>query len=79
VRYEEGQAFAEQHDLLFLETSAKTALNVEEAFVKLARIVFDKYRKGLVHATPSDTNQNSLVLSARSTSSSRANKPCCGD
>ena len=30
VRYEEGQAFAQTHELLFLETSAKTALNVEE-------------------------------------------------
>ena len=32
VTYEEGEAFAAQHGLVFLETSAKTASNVEEAF-----------------------------------------------
>ena len=29
VTFEEGEAFAKQHGLLFLETSAKTAHNVE--------------------------------------------------
>lgn len=30
VSKEEGEAFAREHDLFFLETSAKTAANVEE-------------------------------------------------
>lgn len=30
VTYEEGSAFAKEHGLIFLETSAKTAANVEE-------------------------------------------------
>merc|ERR1719270_304071 len=32
VSTEEGEAFAQKHGLMFLETSAKTAENVEEAF-----------------------------------------------
>ncbi|KAM0826015.1 hypothetical protein ACQ4PT_069160 [Festuca glaucescens] len=32
VSYEEGQNFAKKHNLLFVEASAKTAQNVEEAF-----------------------------------------------
>ena len=28
VSYEEGKIFAKKHDIMFLETSAKTALNV---------------------------------------------------
>jgi len=81
VSYDEGQAFAQQHGLLFLETSAKTALNVEEAFVKLARIVFDKYRKGLLsHALSSnESNQASLVLTSPAKQDNNAQKACCGE
>jgi Ras-related protein Rab-2A len=32
VTYEEGEALAKENGLMFLETSAKTAYNVEEAF-----------------------------------------------
>jgi len=30
VKKEEGEAFAQEHGLIFMETSAKTAANVEE-------------------------------------------------
>ncbi len=32
VSYEEGEALANEHGLMFLETSAKTAYNVEEVY-----------------------------------------------
>ena len=32
VKKEEGEAFAREHGLIFMETSAKTAANVEEVF-----------------------------------------------
>jgi Ras-related protein Rab-2A len=41
VSYEEGERFAKQHGLIFLEASAKTAHNVEEAFVNTARKIFE--------------------------------------
>lgn len=34
VSYEEGEMFAQENELLFIETSAKTAENVEECFIK---------------------------------------------
>lgn len=36
VTTEEGRKFADEHNIFFLETSAKTAANVEDAFVKVA-------------------------------------------
>jgi len=48
VTYEEGEKFAKQHDLIFLETSAKNDDNVEEAFIKTAKIIFDKIQKGVI-------------------------------
>lgn len=38
VSQEEGQAFAERNGLVFLETSAKTAANVEDAFGELESV-----------------------------------------
>merc|ERR1712072_1312956 len=37
VAYEEGLRFAQENGLVFLETSAKTAANVEEAFLMTTR------------------------------------------
>lgn len=46
VSTEEGEAFAKEHGLVFLETSAKTALNVEAAFINTARQIHDKIASG---------------------------------
>ena len=46
VTTEEGQQFAEEHGLLFLETSAKTAFNVEQAFLQTAQNIHDKITNG---------------------------------
>lgn len=53
VSYEEGEKFAKEHGLIFLETSAKTAANVEEAFIQTARMIHEKIQNGTVHNTNS--------------------------
>jgi len=40
VKKEEGEAFAREHGLIFMETSAKTAANVEEVVNNLI-FIFD--------------------------------------
>jgi Ras-related protein Rab-2A len=47
VSEEEGRQFAEKNGLVFMETSAKTAANVEEAFVQTARQIYNKIQNGL--------------------------------
>jgi len=47
VSIEEGQQFANEHGLIFLETSAKTAANVEEAFINTARRIYEKIQQGV--------------------------------
>jgi Ras family len=42
VPREEGEAFAKEHGLLFVETSAKEAINVQEAFVNTAHAIYAK-------------------------------------
>ena len=46
VTTEEGKQFADRNGLLFLETSAKTSFNVDEAFLKTARGIFTKIQSG---------------------------------
>eukprot|EP00293_Proteomonas_sulcata_P009550 CAMPEP_0184294470 /NCGR_PEP_ID=MMETSP1049-20130417/5654_1 /TAXON_ID=77928 /ORGANISM="Proteomonas sulcata, Strain CCMP704" /LENGTH=100 /DNA_ID=CAMNT_0026602767 /DNA_START=863 /DNA_END=1165 /DNA_ORIENTATION=+ len=51
VTYAEGEAFAREHGLIFLETSAKTAHNVEEAFVNTAKQIYQKIQDGVFDVT----------------------------
>ena len=47
VKKEEGEAFAREHGLIFMETSAKTAANVEEAFINTAKEIYQKIQDGV--------------------------------
>lgn len=48
VSAEEGEAFARERGLLFIETSAKTAQGVEEAFVGTARAIYGNIVTGVL-------------------------------
>jgi Ras-related protein Rab-2A len=51
VSYEEGERFARENGLLFLEASAKTAENVEEAFIQTAKVIYKKIQDGVFDVT----------------------------
>lgn len=48
MSYEEGERFAKEHNLVYLEVSAKTAYNVEESFKSTAKMIYDKINQGLI-------------------------------
>jgi Ras-related protein Rab-2A len=51
VSKEEGEQFAREHNLIFLETSAKTAANVEEAFINTAQKIYENIQSGVYDVT----------------------------
>lgn len=51
----EGEQFARENGLVFVETSAKTATNVEEAFIQTARNINEKIVEGVFDVT-NETN-----------------------
>ena len=79
VSYEQGKEFADQFGMKFLETSAKTAQNVAEAFVTMTKEIISqnaekekamskngKYNKGVNIFI--DEKKNKIVLSNESKS-----------
>ena len=55
VSYEEGENFAKENGLMFLETSAKTAYNVVEAFNLSAQAILNNVEKNGVDPTSGKT------------------------
>jgi Ras-related protein Rab-2A len=47
VTREEGEQFGTDHGLVFMETSAKTSANVEEAFINTATQIYQKIQEGI--------------------------------
>mmetsp|Transcript_16458 Transcript_16458/g.49762 ORF Transcript_16458/g.49762 Transcript_16458/m.49762 type:complete len:192 (-) Transcript_16458:363-938(-) len=51
VSTDEGKQFARDHGLVFMETSAKTATNVELAFMQTAKGIYQKIQSGAYDVT----------------------------
>ena len=52
VSKERGEEIAREHNIKFLETSAKTNINIETAFIQLAEAILDKSNVQETKATP---------------------------
>jgi len=74
VSVEEGKKFAEENGLMFLETSAKTAHNVEEAFVKPAQQIYQKIQRGIYDVSNEQYGIKVGMASQTNTSTTNASK-----
>jgi len=80
VSTEEGAAYAKTNGLLFIETSAKTGENVDEAFLQLAKEIYEKMRKGVLDSTivaRRRTSDVSLSPPDVSSTASKKKRRCC--
>ena len=57
VKKEEGEAFAREHGLIFMETSAKTASNVEEVTIYTHTVHELRYNHAYINF-----NRDTIVL-----------------
>lgn len=46
VSVQEAKAFAEQNELIFVETSARTGINVREAFALVTQEIYNRIKSG---------------------------------
>jgi len=57
VSNQEANDFATKHGLVYLEASAKTAQNVDQAFINSAKTIYDKVEKGHFDLSSSQSTQ----------------------
>ena len=82
VSTKEGEQFALANGLIFMETSAKTALNIERAFIQTAHKIYDNIQRGIYDVTNEahgikvgiSSNQNTASLPS---ADSNITKNCC--
>jgi len=75
VTYEEGRKFAEENGLIFSETSAKTAQNVEEAFLQTAKMIYDKVKAGNSDLEPTQPGNKVTQVDPNG---NKVSGGCCG-
>ena len=78
VSYEEGEAFAKENGLMFLETSAKTAYNVVESFNLSAQCILNNIeRTGIDPTISSNINLNKGMEGINQGGINGPNKSAC--
>ena len=77
VTYQDGSDFANRNNLIFLETSAKTAANVEEAFVQTAQKIYQNILDE-VYELDNEASGIKVGVTAQATVNNSSNKADVG-
>lgn len=62
VSYKEGEEFAKEHGMLFIETSAKSAENIDTAFTEVSKIVCNMIQDGSIDLNTKEVPNISWLL-----------------
>jgi len=68
-----GKALADEFNIKFLETSAKNSINVDEAFISLAKDI----KKRLIDNASPELGENNNVIKPKPVAKSGQKKGCC--
>ena len=74
VSREEAENFANENGLQYIETSAKTSENVEEAFINSAKNIYENVKIGLINA-----NEHDESVDLESSTEVVEEGGCCGN
>ena len=77
VSFDEGKELAEKNGLLFLETSALTSENIQEAFIISAEQILDNINKSGIDPTSPSKNVKISVDDDEEDNNGRNKKKCC--
>ena len=83
VSYDEGASFAQENNMMFFETSAKTGENIEDVFVKSAEEINQKMENGYYDLTNSGCgikkgyNTENIVLNAEKLEENKTQTGMC--
>jgi len=78
VPTKEGERWAQEEGLLFVEASAKSGANVDAAFEAAARDILAKIRRGVFDDDRSPGVKSSNLTTAVVLDQSKASQACCG-
>jgi len=75
-----GKTLADEYGIKFLETSAKNSINVEEAFITLAKDIKKRLIDNQEPANQSNNNKEAIKLGSKNSGPTdpKKKKPCCG-
>ena len=77
VSTEDGKAFAEKHDVPFIETSAKDTTNVEKAFTEIIGAIYDQKIHGKNIDFEANESKETISLETKTLTTNDEKKGCC--
>jgi Ras-related protein Rab-2A len=77
IQREEAQSFADENGLFYIETSAKSADGVDDAFLKTAEAVWDKMKNGSLTRKNTNVGEDKDKINLGQGKSPYGRKKCC--